>query len=116
MRISLVLLGIIMGLANPGYASNSNACKKTDARMLRPIIVEYVTKHSLLTPKDFKILSQKCIVPYASAVIHPLKPVVDDAAIYLHKVGNQWTVLSMGTWFDENFLATIPKALRNPRE
>ncbi len=81
---------------------------------MRSTIEEYVSKNTSLAAGEIKISAEKCTTSYASAMIHPLKPVTDDATVYLQKEGLHWEVLSLGTAFDAEFLSSIPKEIRQP--
>jgi hypothetical protein len=107
LKPTLVLLAL---LGSQAYASTT--CSTEDSKAIKASILEYVGKQTAVSPDNITILSEKCVSPYASATVHLIKPVTDDATIYLHNVDNHWKVLSMGTDFDEEFLATIPQELR----
>lgn len=96
------------------YAASPTECNATDSKDIRTVIEDYVNKNTHLTANQINILSLRCMDNYASAMMHPRKPVTDDATVYLQKKGPQWEVLSLGTAFDEEFLSSIPKELHNP--
>jgi len=110
LNASLVSLLLITAIC-PAHASTK--CSKGDAKALVATSMAYITQQSAVAPDNIKIVSLKCASSYGSAIAHPIKPVTDDAVIYLHKVNNQWEVMSMGTSFDEEFLAKIPKELQH---
>lgn len=111
LKFSLLTGFFIFGFL--GQANAAAECSSDDSKAIQASIIDYVKKQSAMSPSDINIMSEKCADSYASATVHPTKPVTDDATIYLQNVGGQWKVLSMGTSFDEEFLATIPKEIQN---
>lgn len=107
LRLTLLLI-----LFTTTCYANQNSCSKTESNLIATEIKHYVDSKTAIASRDVTILNKKCVGSYASATVHPIKPVTDDATIYLHKVKNQWQVMSMGTAFDEEFLKQLPKALR----
>lgn len=88
-------------------------CARADAQQIRVAIFAYLNKDSAIAAKDVTLLSERCVSAYASAIVHPVKPITDDALVYLHKVNGHWQVMTLGTSFDEEFLAQLPKELRS---
>lgn len=109
---SLIFPLFLFGWISQAQAYNQYPCKKTDFKKIKSVITKYVIKNSALSANEINLSTQQCVSSYASAIVHPIKPITDDAIIYLHKVKNQWVVMAMGTSFDNEFLTKIPKALR----
>jgi D-alanyl-D-alanine dipeptidase len=103
---------LFLGSVGQAQTSNKYSCDKKDTKAIETAIKKYLNSHSAISAKDVTILSKKCVSPYASAIVHPIKPITDDAVIYLQNIRNHWGVIAMGTSFDEKFLANIPKALK----
>jgi len=102
----------MFGLVCQAQSDNKYPCDKIDLKKIRIAILDYVIKNSIFSANEISLTSEQCVSSYASATVHPIKPVTDDSIIYLRLVNNQWTVVGMGTSFDDAFLAKIPKALR----
>lgn len=95
------------------HTATKNHCSQKDAQAIRMAIKHYVDKNTALAPYRVLIASERCVSSYASAKVTPKKPVTDPATVYLHKIKNQWQVLSLGTYFDDEFLAKLPSELRH---
>jgi hypothetical protein len=87
-------------------------CSTKEAAAIETAVKNYLDKNTGLHSVDFTVLTKQCVGAYAKTKIHPLKPITDDATIYLRKNKDQWQVLSLGTDFDATFLKQIPKPLR----
>lgn len=111
LRSGTIILFLIPSLFSQSYAST--ICNPEDSQVIKSTILKYVEKETAVSPGDIKILYEKCASSYASATVHPVKPITDDATIYLRKTGDSWEVLTMGTSFDDEFLATLPEELRS---
>lgn len=92
-------------------AKMTNACNPRDSSAVQAAIIKYLDNNAGLHSAEITILKTRCSGNYASAIIHPKKPVTDDATVYLHKK-KQWEVLSLGTDFDQDLLKQIPKDIR----
>lgn len=110
MIVTLFLTLLSLSKAQP---ADRYPCSQRDAKAIETAIMEYVKTNTAVSPDHVKIMSEKCVSDYASAVVHPINQVTDDAMVYLHKTNNRWNVLSLGTAFDEKFLSQLPKALRD---
>lgn len=104
----LILLLFFSGV---NFATPSNQCSQQNKMAIETAVKNYLDKNSGLHFQDVIILKMQCLGRYASLILHPKKPVTDDATVYLHKQ-KQWQVLSMGTDFDEAILKQIPKPIR----
>lgn len=94
------------------YAQQAHQpCHEQEIREIKTVVQRYLHQHSSFS-SPVSILSPQCVSTYASAILHPEKPVTDDAIVYLHEVHDQWEVLAIGTHFDMKFLSQIPKELR----
>ena len=111
-QLFLVMTFCMFGFCSHAKTPNKYPCGKNDLQQIRMAILDYVAKNSTLTANEITIVSEQCASSYASAIVHPINPVVDDAVIYLHHVNKDWVVMSLGTSFDDKFLAPIPKVLR----
>lgn len=100
----------LMAISLNGYAAN--LCNKADKTAIDKAIAVYLSKASTFKPQDVVITAEHCAKEYASAKVTPKHPVADTATVYLHKVKNEWQVLSLGTDFDADFLKTIPQELQ----
>jgi len=96
--------------------AQSVTCEKEDKQQLDVAIFNYLKTHTAVPANSVTLLSKQCVMPYAVAIVHPVKPITDDAVIYLQKVDDQWQVMDMGTSFDDDFLAKLPAQLRHPNE
>ena len=94
------------------FASHVNTtCNKQDTFAIHAAITSYIEKNSDMHAQDVTILKLQCLNRYASAIVHPKKPVTDDATVYLQKT-KKWKVLALGTDFDRHQLKEIPKQIR----
>lgn len=91
-------------------------CNQKDSAAIETTIKRYLDTNSAVSSHDVTILSKRCVGSYASAIVHPKKPITDQAIVYLHKMNNRWKVMSLGTAFDDKFLAQFPKGIRNPAQ
>lgn len=109
-----IILSILFLFASCSQAevTNHSICDKQESLAIKKVILGFINKQSAVAPGDVSILSLKCVSSYASAIIHPKKPITDDAMVYLKKTGHHWTVINLGTGFDEEFLVSLPKELR----
>jgi len=94
------------------HALTNNSCSATDKKEIAKAIKNFLAANHTIDYKKVVILSQKCSQEYARATVHPKKPITDDATVYLNQVKGQWRVISMGTYFEPDFLTIIPKDLR----
>ncbi len=109
--IFIYLFGIFLPALSFASAHVNNRCSEPDSIAVHAAIVNYLDKNSGIPSQDVAILKMQCFNHYASAIIHPKKPVTDDATVYLHK-NKKWEVLSIGTDFDKDLLKRIPKRIR----
>lgn len=110
MVFSVLLMWTMLGQAE---TARKYPCARAEAQQIRVAIFAYLNKDSAVAAKDVTLLSERCVSAYASAIVHPVKPITDDALVYLHKVNGHWQVMTLGTSFDEEFLAQLPKELRS---
>ena len=106
---TLVFLTIFLSQA---YAAETY-CSEEDSESINIVILQYVAKDTAILPENVSVDSEKCADSFGTARVHSTKPVTDDALVFLKKTGDNWEVISIGTSFDKEFLATIPQALRN---
>lgn len=106
---TLVFLTIFLSQA---YATDTY-CSEENSESINIVILQYVTKNTAVLPENVSVDSEKCAGSFGTAVVHSTKPVTDDALVFLKKTEDNWEVISIGTSFDKEFLATIPKVLRN---
>jgi len=107
-----LFLGSLLALVfSPGFAKND--CSNTDAQSIQSSIKKYLSMNSAISPDQVKIDNLHCVESYAAAKIIPQNKATDTATVYLQHVKGEWDVMSLGTDFDEQFLQTIPKALRD---
>ena len=96
-----------------GFAASPDyACNNSDAAHIKEVIVRYVIKNTAIVADNVEVKSEKCIGYHASAMVHPIEPVTDDAKVFLRKDNHDWRVIAFGTDFDEKLLAKFPKELR----
>jgi hypothetical protein len=86
-------------------------CNKLDSIAIHAAIISYLDKNSSVPSQEVIISKMQCLDQYASAIVHPKRPLTDDAIVYLHKK-KKWKVLSIGTDFNADFLKQIPKKIR----
>ena len=110
------LAPVLILLASTICQAQSVTCAKDDVQAQDIAIFKYIKNHTAVPADSVTLLTRQCVLPYAVAVVHPVKPIADDALIYLQKVDNQWQVIDMGTSFDDDFLAKLPVELRHPNE
>lgn len=106
--LSLTLLFPALSFAS---STIQTTCSQSDTTAIRAAILNYIEKNAAMTPQDITIQKMKCSGGYASAILHPTKPMINDAGIYLHKNAH-WDVLKYGSDFDPKFLKQIPKKIR----
>jgi ABC-type enterochelin transport system substrate-binding protein len=113
MRARLIFFVLIISAFNQINAAEIS-CTETDKKGIENSIKNYLnsTKNSALKYKDVTLLSKSCVKGYAKVIVHPKKPITDDATVYLQQDKSNWRVLSLGTFFEPDFLAKIPKELR----
>ena len=113
MKARLIFFALIISAFNQANAAEAS-CTETDKKGIEISIKNYLnnSKNSALTYKDVILLSENCIKGYAKVIVHPKKPVTDDATVYLQQDKGDWQVLSLGTFFEPDFLAKLPKELR----
>ncbi len=78
-------MSFVVATISPLYAASSTECSATDSKDVRTAIEDYVSKNTSVPANEIDINSQKCMNNYASAIVHPHKPVTDDATVYLEK-------------------------------
>lgn len=105
--MSLILFSFLF----PTLTFSHTTCSKSDSTAIRAAILNYIKKNAAMVPEDITIEKMKCSGAYASAILHPTKPMIDNAGIYLRK-NKQWEVLQYGSSFDPAFLKQIPKNIR----
>ncbi len=113
MRARLIFFALILFAFNQANATETS-CTETDKKGIENSIKNYLNnvKNSTLRYKDVTLLSKNCVKGYAKVIVHPKKPVTDDATVYLQQHKGNWKVLSLGTFFESDFLAKFPKELR----
>lgn len=94
------------------FAANTY-CSEEDSESINIVVLQYIAKEGAVLPENVSVESYKCAGSFGTAIVHSTKPITDDAQVFLKKTGDNWDILSIGTSFDEKFLATIPQALRN---
>lgn len=107
-----LLLGSLLALVfSSPFAKND--CSNTDTQSIQSAIKKYLSMNTAISPYQITIDNLHCEESYAAAKITPQNKATDTATVYLKLVKGEWNVLSLGTDFDETFLKTIPKALRD---
>lgn len=106
--LSLVYISCSLCYAN---SASNNSCNKKDAKKIDAAVMNYIATKTEIPPNEVTVIDKRCSASYASAILHPKKPVTDDATVYLHKLNHDWQVMLLGTSFDEKFLAQLPKAV-----
>lgn len=94
------------------YTLPNHPCSKQDTYLIKKTMSAYLYKTTKIPLSKSVILAEQCVGEYASLKLHPKKPTTDDAMVYLHKIKGKWEVMALGTFFDEKFLAQLPKELR----
>ena len=108
----IIVLPFLFLFVSIAQAQTKYPCNSTDAKEIRIAALEYLGKNSAVSPNEVTLLSEQCVSSYASVIVHPIKPITDDAMMYLHKADSHWEVMTLGTAFDKEFLEKIPKELR----
>lgn len=109
-----IILFILMFCAVTQINAAATHCSNTEQKELENSLKKYLNdpKNNALPYNEVTLSSKKCVNGYAKVILHPKKPVTDDATVYLQKQNSSWKVLNLGTAFDPEFLAKLPEALR----
>lgn len=112
MKFNRYIFALLMSVTvSSAYALNT-LCSRGDQVAINGAIKRFMAKNSAIAYSDVSIAAKKCAQDYARATLHPLKPVTDNATVYLQKQNGQWQVLQLGTSFDSAFLGKIPAELK----
>lgn len=111
MKNKLIVAALIL-VSTHGH-TNSVLCTDAQRTRIERSVGHYLNNSgsSTLRYNQVTLLSIDCAQDYAKAIIHPKNKQTDDATIYLQKGKDGWQILALGTFFEPEFLATIPKAL-----
>lgn len=112
MKNKLIVAVLILVSTHLTYAE-SVLCTDAQIRGIERSVEHYLNRSgsSALSYSQVTLLSIHCAKDYAKAIIHPKNDQTDDATIYLQNDKDGWQVLTLGTFFEPEFLALIPKAL-----
>lgn len=112
MRNKLIVAALILASAHVAYA-DSALCTDAQKKGIERSVEHYLNDagSSALNYNQVSLLSTECAQDYAKVIIHPKNEQTDDATIYLQHGKDGWQVLTLGTFFEPEFLARIPKAL-----
>lgn len=112
MKACSVFFALTFSVFHQANAANIS-CTETDKKGIEKSINVYLDdgKNSAIFYKDVILLPKGCVNGYAKVLVHPKKPVTDDAIVYLQQVNGNWHVLNLGTFFEPDFLAKIPQEL-----
>lgn len=110
-RWHLLVMWLAFTFTNISYALDNAACTKADKKGINSSIKEFLDKAKSIKYQDIAVISEKCSTDYARVNLHPKNSSTDDAIVYLQKVKGQWQVMELGTYFEPEFLAKIPKEL-----
>lgn len=113
MRTKFLLGVLILGSVHLVHAAPAT-CSDADKKGIERSIKHYLNhgSDSTLNYNEVTLLSKNCAQRYAKVIIHPKNETTDDAIIYLQQGKDSWQVLSLGTFFEPEFLAKLPKTLR----
>lgn len=111
-RNKLIVAVLILVSAQMAYAKSAR-CSDAQKKGIERSVEHYLNDagSSALSYNQVIVLSTDCAQDYAKVVIHPKNNQTDDAIIYLKNDKDDWQVLTLGTFFEPEFLAKIPKVL-----
>lgn len=95
-------------------APMKDRCPSKDADEIIDTVKHYLDKNTPIHSTDVSVIKLHCVDTYAYAIVHPTKPVTDEAIAYLQKGKDGWSVLNLGTDFEPEFLNKLPEDLRHP--
>ncbi len=87
-------------------------CNAKEIQEMHTAIMSYIENDSKGASEGAKVKSERCLSPYASAVVHYSQPKYDDQIAYLRHDKESWTVLGLATGFDGDFMNSIPEPLQ----
>ncbi len=112
----LCLSSLILAFASISFAAQPDySCSINDTGSINTSILQYLEKNTGVVINNVTINTEKCLGAHASAMVHLIEPVTDDAIVYLSKKKQEWQVIALGTRFDENAMAGFPKELRKDK-
>ncbi|CEG58711.1 hypothetical protein [Legionella fallonii] len=110
MARSFLVIILAMGCT---VAFGKNACSSLDDQAITQSVYNYVKNKTAVSSDNIITDSIRCVGSFSSAQVTPKDHSTDAATVYLHKdEDGQWVVMSLGTYFDQDFLSKIPKELR----
>lgn len=112
MRNKLILAVLILASAHLAYAE-TELCTDAQQKGIERSVEHYLNDavSSALNYNQVTLLSTDCAQGYAKVIIHPKNEQTDDATLYLQNGKDGWQVLTLGTFFEPEFLAKIPTVL-----
>jgi hypothetical protein len=110
----IFLTFLVLTLMSACIKADMPSPKPSDQQQISMAVFAYVNKHAAISAADITVKNIIHVGNYARANIIPIKPVTDHAVVFLQQSSQGWSVLSIGTAFDEAFYQKyhIPKILQ----
>jgi hypothetical protein len=113
-----ILASLIVVFASVSHAATpaSFPCNSKDIKAIDTASKIYFKDHSAFALNDLTVAAPRCVSNHASANIRLKKYAAIQTNVYLKKVDSKWQVLMLGSKFNQQLAADIPKTLRDATE